>query len=1027
MKKHIFIFLFGLSLLGKAFALDLPVYEWNLATYEGAIASYSGGLVSVVAPGNDYWNVQLTHMNVQLLSEKNYEVKFKVKAIQRQRKIEVRIGRESFPYDAFAEFAEITATLSGRDVTKQFKMLSGGVPNARFEFNVGKYMGDVEISDVSITCLDCSESGTVLDPTTGTSEEGALSDRDYVIITNDLEIQDRGRVLGDVYSKKLFFGNDNKVYGNVDAGGNCAIGHNNEIQKNLRSANDCVIGSNFRAASIEKRNVKAALPETINMEYGDTPLIVRDNETFEPLPIGLANSDGDVAVYGDLTVMNNATIKISKPDAFVFSSIYTNVNTKWEIDLSEGPVAIVVKNGIRFGNGTQISVIGGPVSNLEWYVESGNISIEPESKILGRFMASECNVHVSPRSHIVGSLYANKIKFEPDVDVSGEPHLREISYNHQHFSPFFSFDQKNYKAIIPPEETEVEMYVYADDGYSYKVNGGTSTKVKLTENPEVVNITVSRPMISGFPIEAFSKTYTFEFWRRWDYQVFWNPYSSCTENCDGLTREKAIKKFTDAYNNAAAFGRELVALGGTLNIPKTLSTNEMKWKVGFEMRGEKVASSSGYPHLEFDHAAHIQIEGQSPRRIEGLVLQNGFNKESGGAISSNSDELFLKNITIFGSKSEGMGGAVYQKNKLVLNESYIHDNIALSNGGAVSAGSFDALNSVIEGNKATDNGGGLHISSGSSKIANCIFTGNETSANGGAIFNDNAVLSIWNATFFNNTASENYGGIYSGSGEIGNSIFWKNYGSCRVGDCIAELTSGYNSTHSSFTKKYGGASNYEGDPLFRDESNLAGSQKYRHYNAGLNLKASSPLVQYGVANTAVPDKDIVGIARIDKLPLGPYGYSEDYYDVVVGRIKDDGSFYVVLPVFPVIEGFPRGEKGTLDYGLINTYAASKLSRVIKVSLPYEPKYLGAFKVDVAISLLDKNGKPYTEKTEVKLPFYKKGAENGKIIFQTKTLSYGKPVIFSSVCADIGEYEGGYVLCLKDQTDQFRAVVKDIEW
>ena len=1016
MRKSKLLYSTALFIWGECFALDLPANEWRLATYEGATASYMNGTVLISFPGTDYWNVQLTHSDIQLLAGKNYEVSFNVKGIQKQRRINARIGRESFPYDAFAEFGEVTASLSGKDVTKRFTMQSGDVSNARFEFNVGKYTGDVQISDVSITCLDCL-GGDVDNPGAVPDDGVKASDRDYVVIANELNIQDRGRVLGDVFSKKVLFGNDNKIFGNVDAGEECNIGHNNEVQYNLRSAIECDIGYNFRASSVEKKKVSPVLPELYEWFYGEEDLLIGDNQTVE---IG-ENGEGE---YGSLRVMNNATIKI-KSGVYSFTSVYTNSNTKWELDLSDGEIYIFVKDGLRFGNGTQVSITGGPVNDVAWYVESGEISIEPDSKILGHFYGPETQVHVSSRTHIVGSLYANKVKFEPDVDISGEPHLRELSYSHHHFSPFFTPGVFYYYTFIPLKETEVEMYVYVDDGYSYKINGGTSRKVKLTNNPEMVEISVTRNQIPGFPIEAFSSIYTFRINRSNEYQIFWDPYSKCTENCDGLSREHALKDFSEAYKKVATFGRELTILGGTLNVPKMLSTNEMKWEVGFEMKGEKSSSSNSYPHVELNHSAHIQIMGQSPRLVEGLVLQNGFNNTNGGAISSNTDELTLKDVTIFGAKSDGLGGAVYEKNRLIINNSYLHDNIALSNGGAVSAGNVDVFNTVVEYNKANDNGGAFHISNGTSRIANSIFVGNESAANGGAIFNDGSNLSIWHVTFFDNTAKENYGAIYSGHGEIGNSIFWKNHGRCQSGDCAVELTSGYSATHSSFTKKYNGVQNYEGDPLFQDESNPSGSSKYRDYAAGLNLKASSPLIQYGISNDNVPKEDILGNVRPhSNPPLGPYGFSNDYIDVFVGRLNDDGSVAAAFPVFPVFEGFPRTVDGKVNYSWVNYYGNSKLSRVIRVSLPLNEEFFTTPIVMLKLSLLDKNGTPYPDKSEISLPFYKRGVENGRMIFQSKTFSYGKPVLFSTVCSDVAEYEDGYVLCVKDQTDQFRAVVED---
>lgn len=71
--------------------------------------------------------------------DKTYEVKFFLQGAGVRRNVEVRIGRDGFPYDAFAEFGEIIATVNGQMVTKTFKMQSGNVNNARFEFNLGKY------------------------------------------------------------------------------------------------------------------------------------------------------------------------------------------------------------------------------------------------------------------------------------------------------------------------------------------------------------------------------------------------------------------------------------------------------------------------------------------------------------------------------------------------------------------------------------------------------------------------------------------------------------------------------------------------------------------------------------------------------------------------------------------------------------------------------------------------------------------------------------------------------------------------
>ena len=91
--------------------------------------------------------------NIELQAGKTYEVKFYLQGVSARRYVEVRIGRDGFPYDAFAEFGEVAATVNGRTVTKTFTMQSGNVSNARFEFNLGKNSGTVYLSDVSLNWI----------------------------------------------------------------------------------------------------------------------------------------------------------------------------------------------------------------------------------------------------------------------------------------------------------------------------------------------------------------------------------------------------------------------------------------------------------------------------------------------------------------------------------------------------------------------------------------------------------------------------------------------------------------------------------------------------------------------------------------------------------------------------------------------------------------------------------------------------------------------------------------------------------
>ncbi|MBR4783937.1 MAG: hypothetical protein IK012_01620, partial [Fibrobacter sp.] len=82
------VFLCVWLLQNSVYALVFPYSEWNLANYNGAYATYNDGFISVVNGGSDYWHVQLTRKNIDLLADKTYEVKFYLQGVSARRNVE---------------------------------------------------------------------------------------------------------------------------------------------------------------------------------------------------------------------------------------------------------------------------------------------------------------------------------------------------------------------------------------------------------------------------------------------------------------------------------------------------------------------------------------------------------------------------------------------------------------------------------------------------------------------------------------------------------------------------------------------------------------------------------------------------------------------------------------------------------------------------------------------------------------------------------------------------------------------------
>ena len=298
MKRIFFcIMILAMNLLGATYSVS----DFNLAIYNSADAMYNNGLVSVYSPGDDFWNVQLTKNNIQLNSGKKYQVKFTLQGFGPRRVINVRVARSGFPYDAFGEFGEIGVLQDSRTITRTFTMKNENVFNARLEFNVGKYVGNILVSDVSLECLDCHETDAnekteELVQSFGGQNEG------YLISANKVRFGNYTKTLGgDVFGDTLELNTDVKIYGNVESGSTCFLAERVAIEGELTFSNSCVEQNNV--------SVKSRKNSVVNRKQWAPVHIVPGVEILAHGP------DSDVEVYpgsyGSFNIGDRSTIRFS--------------------------------------------------------------------------------------------------------------------------------------------------------------------------------------------------------------------------------------------------------------------------------------------------------------------------------------------------------------------------------------------------------------------------------------------------------------------------------------------------------------------------------------------------------------------------------------------------------------------------------------------------------------------------------------------------------------------------------------------
>lgn len=991
--------------VGNVFAMDFPYSEWNFATYEGAYATFFNGTVSVANGGSDYWNVQLTRRNIELQFGKTYELKFFLQGVGAQKKTEIRIGRDGAPYDAFAEFGEIVATESGRTLTRTFKMQSGDVNDARLEFNFGKSNGSVFFSDVSLNCLDCKS--YVVEPvgegSTVTTNGNYL---DYVVIADEVDFRDYSMALGNVFGSKLELGADSKIYGDVESSNECFLRERAHVSGNLRFVKPCTEQNNVFAASKNKADLQKPMVSLSGIMAGFTHVSVGIDESITLAP---GNYDSFYANHRSKVKLTSGT--------YNFSNFVTEPDAEFTFDMTTGPITISVAKNVRFGDRIHSTIIGGNADEVTWKIGGESVNLGTDGIYFGKIVAPGATVRIPSRTHLVGSVYAHKFLMEPQSTVSQPPRAEEISHSEEHFGPFFESGVYRYRSQLPLETSSVEMFVYVKNA-TFKVNGKTSTTVNLPSTKESVTVSVSQDLISGFPMEAFTTNYVFDFVKNEKYRVYWNPQMNCKDGCDGSSAATAVGTFAEALKIAKTTGREINMVGGVWDVSDNFTDGVVPWKVGFELVGYTgdiwdLNSELDLPHVNLGKSAHVEVEGRSPRSMTGLHFSDGFNLGDGGAIHSNVQRLNLKNVAISSSNAGGNGGGLAANGILNLETVHFTSNGAAGNGGAVATqGETNMQNVIFKSNASSKNGGAVELDGGNTYIGNAIFYNNSAAGNGGAINNDNAGLNLWNATLFANGATVKNGAIAgTAKGTVGNSIFWKNVAGGCTGACADEIVAGYTAKNSSFSKSYAGTGIYVGDPKFANESNPEGENEFMNYDAGINLDEKSHLLDKGIKGAFTPLNDILEMEREkETVALGAYAYALTTQSATFGVLDDEGKVVAADHSVPLINAV-MGEYHR-KYLKKSPYA-----RVWKATIERNKYTKKMKKARVKLWTTDKDGNRLT-KEPVEFDVYRNGDENGQCIFQTMTETEGKPILFTMRPQDAGNHEHAIVIYMKDVTDKF---------
>jgi CSLREA domain-containing protein len=295
---------------------------------------------------------------------------------------------------------------------------------------------------------------------------------------------------------------------------------------------------------------------------------------------------------------------------------------------------------------------------------------------------------------------------------------------------------------------------------------------------------------------------------------------------------------TDENNNATG-DLDILTSGGNMDI------------VGAGAATTIIESCNGTGCTGIDRVLDIALGvGTITVNISGVTIRNGNTNSDGGGIRNYGTTNFTNSI-ISGNKALGNGGGIYNK---------------------TSSSPLTITNSTVSGNTTSLAGGGIYNNPGSSAltITNSTVSGNTTSGNngGGGIYNtgSSSTLTITNSTLSDNHAPSGSGGginVYAGTAIITNSTVLGNTAASNAsggGICNYGTLTINNSTLSGNRGHYGGAiRNFGSGTLTITNSTFSGNQATSNGGGIYNDSATATMTYSTFSGNTAPGTNGGGI------------------------------------------------------------------------------------------------------------------------------------------------------------------------
>lgn len=218
--------------------------------------------------------------------------------------------------------------------------------------------------------------------------------------------------------------------------------------------------------------------------------------------------------------------------------------------------------------------------------------------------------------------------------------------------------------------------------------------------------------------------------------------------------------------DGAAFGvSDTILFDSSVTGTITLTGGQLAITRPMTIRGPGAA----YLSVSGDHASRVIYVSQAAVvTIRGLTIENGFDSfEGGGIYAGPGVSLTLSNSILSGNWAGSNGGGIFgSRAAIMLTDSHLFENAAGVFGGGIygSRSALTLIESSVSGNAAGAFGGGIYGSRSVLTLTNSALSDNWAELIGGGIHDESSVLTLANSTLTGNSAGLSGGGLFGYGG-----------------------------------------------------------------------------------------------------------------------------------------------------------------------------------------------------------------------------------------------------------------------